>query len=171
MKMSSIFLGIIVILSAGCIAENFKLEKLSKSAQYDIHIQNVRKEYDCIVKNFMVEMPCTLVEIEFQNKIDKDIHIAIRKLAIVTSDGSQYGIYSIFSGLLNELCRESYNDLQDGFYLFPGAKKDIYLCFPVIKKDKEPILYLEVHKDGNIQNFKFNLTKYLVEEVQEEGEG
>jgi len=152
-----ILLGLAVF-SAGCLA--------NKLAPYDVSIVEVRQENKCVRQLFGGNdyIPCLFVKIQVKNNHGNSMHFTLRKHAIVTADGTQYGKYAGYFGTgggLYEPCMNSLDLIGLGFELFPGAKKEINLCFPLVTKEQQPILYIGLEENGNLREFKFDLADYM----------
>jgi len=176
---------LILILNSGCIEKengkitinldkiketDFEKAKIPTLKPYELRIVEVRVEPKCLQKisEYNKYDPCLFIKIEIENNQDKSRHYAIVKHAIVTKDGQQFGKYTGmmgFGGGLYEPCQESLDIFGEGFELFPGAKKETNLCFPLVSKNQSPILYIGIAEgigeNRKLKEFSFELSEYL----------
>lgn len=176
-----ISIGLIAIVS-GCIGgQDSKVSETAKpiptvqttaiqtavqTAGYQIQVTEAKNLQGCVFKKMQMT-PCTLVSIEFSNNNKESINFYLNKEAIVTNDGKQLvGIIDDRGTSINPTC----NFPHPSFELFPGARKNIDICYPSVGEQDNPILHIGVlinNKPGTDirsaeqKEFKFDLTPYL----------
>lgn len=137
-----------------------------QTSGYQIQVTEAENLQGCVEQELQMT-PCTLVSIEFSNNNKESVNFDLNKDAVVTKDGRQLvGIIDDRGTGINPTC----NYPHPSFELFPGARKNVSICYPSVGKQDNPILYIGVlinYKLGTDirsveqKEFKFDLTPYL----------
>ncbi len=125
---------------------------------YDVNITEAVILKDCFDISLDTKSPCLLVNLDIKNNQNDSITFELTGRTIVTKDGKQLekygGLYS--TRQLNPKC-----DTENFFKLFPNADKKVGVCFPIVRKDEEPVMYLGVTANGKQKEHNFDLASYL----------
>ena len=168
MKLLIAILILSTVLIAGC------TQTISNTVpkEYSIKITSAEILPDCLWNSMYggIHNNCTDIVIEISSESDSSFDVILNKFAIVLKDGNQINMRR--SGLDNDRCygNQLYY-LRGGFTVFPNAKKNIDLCFDVLKKEDSPKLYVGLLYNykmdaygqitGDQREYSFDLAPYL----------
>lgn len=176
---------LLTIATVGCITSTdgkiiADISKISpRSYGYGLWIKEVKYIHDCVEVSFgKTYVPCLFINLEITNNQKESFYFAMDKGVIVTKDGKQYYKYGLLgefyssSRLSYKPCVDSFRDLfVGGDSLFPSARRDIGLCFPLVSVNDNPKFYVGVviGEDigvvgtgrGQAKEHSFDLTNYL----------
>ena len=137
--------------------KNF-IERNFKPPNYEFQILDAVNLKDCVENSLDSKQPCFLVNLDMKNSQNDSITFEITTRTIVTGNGKQLdkygGLYN--TRLLNELC-----DTPNFFKLFPNANKKVGICFPMVTKEDDPVLYVSVTANGKQKEHSFDLSPYI----------
>ena len=97
------------------------------------------------------------VNFEIQNIQSSSISYGINKLAIVTNKGEQYGMVRAIASFGGSItppkdCSDSYDlGALKPNSLFPNAKEQFTICFESFTKEDEPMFYIGVISDAEVE--------------------
>ena len=125
---------------------------------YELQVTGVKYLKDCIQISIDKRDSCILVNLEMKNNYSERIDFEIMGKAVVTKDGRQLerygGLYNTKE--LNGLC-----DTDVYYKVFPGVRTVTGMCFPVVNKDDEPVLYIKISANGKWKEHSFDLVPYF----------
>jgi len=133
-------------------------DKIFKPPNYEIEMIDVTSLKDCFDINPDTKSPCLLVNLDIKNNQNDGITFELKGRTIVTRDGKQLEKYG---GLYNTRQLNSFCDTENFFKLFPGANKKVGVCFPVVRKNEDPVIYIEVTANGKQKEHNFDLSPYI----------
>jgi hypothetical protein len=138
------------------ISGNISLSK--PPPDYELQVTEVKYLKDCIQVSIDKRDSCILVNLEMRNNHSERIDFEMMGKAIVTKDGRQLerygGLYNTKE--LNGLC-----DTDVYYKVFPGARTVTGMCFPMVGKGDEPVLYIKMSANGKWKEHNFDLTPYI----------
>lgn len=134
------------------------IDKYFKPPEYKFEIIEAVKLKDCVQNSFDNKDSCLLVNLDIKNDENDSVSFEITERTIVTKDGRQIEKYG---GLLNTRELNGLCDTPNYFKLFPNANKKVGICFPEVRKDEMPIMYIGVTANGKRQEHSFDLTSFL----------
>lgn len=137
--------------------ENFS-EKISRQTiDYQLQVTEVRRLNACVEKAYGEREPCLYVNLELKSNHKESAGFKITRKVIITKDGRQLdrygGLFEIKE--LDKLC-----DSSTSFRVYPGARKDIGMCFPTVSKNDRPVLYVGI-STGEEKEYSMDLTPYI----------
>ncbi len=125
---------------------------------YEFKVTDVRLLKDCIQESFDTKESCLMVNVEIKNNNSESVDFDVAGKTIVTKDGRQLerygGLYNTKE--LNGLC-----DTDSYYRLFPNARRSVGMCFPLVGKSDEPIVYFRVIANGKQKEHRFDLTPLI----------
>ena len=140
------------------IAYNNFIDRNFKPPNYEFQVIDAVNLKDCVDNSLDSKQPCLMVNLDMKNSQNDSITFEITTRTIVTGNGKQLdkygGMYN--TRQLNELC-----DTPNFFKLFPNANKKVGICFPVVTKEDDPVLYVSVTANGKQKEHNFDLTPYI----------
>ena len=138
------------------ISGNISLSK--PPPDYELQVTEVKYLKDCIQVSIDKRDSCILVNLEMKKNYSERIDFEIMGKAVVTKDGRQLerygGLYNTKE--LNGLC-----DTDVYYKVFSGARTVTGMCFPIVGKGDEPVLYIKMSANGKWKEHNFNLTPYF----------
>lgn len=167
----------LLLLISGCNFISSMQEKIPgevSAREYDIKIKSIETTYNCV--GLFEQKTCSIINLEITSKASESISLALNEYAIVLGDGTQFGLYTGAMGFGGGLPDRCYIPLEKGISLFPNAKQSISLCFPEIKRESSPMLYLgflynyqeeygealfDIKRTGEQRRHTFNITPFL----------
>lgn len=125
---------------------------------YELEVTEVRYLKDCIQVSIDKRDSCLLVSLEMRNNHSERIDFEMMGKAVVTRDGRQLerygGLYNTKE--LNGLC-----DTDVYYKVFPGARTATGMCFPMVGKGDEPVLYIKMSANGKWKEHNFDLAPHI----------
>lgn len=173
-------IGFMAVVS-GCIAgQNSKVSETAKliptaqltEAKYleDCITTPYTDKYGNYISDTQNTTPCNLVSIEFINHNEESNIFSLDGVSIVTKDGRQLytinemGIVDEVNGRVISVVKNKEVCNQNTFFkLIPGEYQNVTICYPLVRKEDNPILYMKVRNNNNEQKeFIFDLTSYQI---------
>lgn len=134
------------------------IDKNFKPPDYEINITEAVTLKDCYEISLDTKSPCLLINMNIRNNQNESITFELKGKTIVTKDGRQLDKYG---GLYNTKQLNTKCDTENFFKLFPNADKKTGICFPPVRKDEDPVMYLGITANGKQKEHNIDLTPYL----------
>ncbi len=129
--------------------------KISKPPpDYELHVTEARYLKECIEITIDKKEPCLFVNLEIFNNHSERVDFEMAGKTIVTGDGKQIERYG---GLFNTKQLNGECDSSVYFKLFPNARTNTGLCFPIVDKSDDPVMYIKMIANGNQKEHNFDL--------------
>jgi len=113
---------------------------------------------ECVDNSLDTKQPCLLVNLDLKNRQNNSIAFELTTRTIVTGNGKQLekygGLYN--TRQLNALC-----DTPNFFKLLPNANTNVGICFPLVTKEDQPIMYISLMANGKPKEHSFNMTSLI----------
>lgn len=140
------------------VSYNNFIDTYFKPPEYKFQIIEAVKLKDCVENSYEFKDSCLLVNLDIKNDENDSISFEITERTIVTKDGKQIDKYG---GLLNTRELNGLCDTPNFFKLFPNANKKVGICFPAVRKDEMPVMYIGVTANGKRTVHTFDLTSFI----------
>ncbi len=125
---------------------------------YELRVTEVKYLKECIEIAIDKEEPCHLVNLEMFNNYSERVDFEITGKTIVTKDGKQIERYG---GVFNTKQLNGQCDSSVYFKLFPNARTTTGMCFPLISKSDDPVMYIKLLANGKQKEHSFELAPYI----------
>lgn len=140
------------------IAYNNFIDRNFKPPNYEFRVLDAVNLKDCVDNSMDSKQPCLLVNLDMKNAQNDSITFEITTRTIVTGNGKQLDKYG---GLYNTRQLNEFCDTPNFFKLFPNANKKVGICFPMVTKEDDPVLYVSVTANGKQKEHSFDLVPYI----------
>ncbi len=133
-------------------------DRIFKPPDYEVKLVDASNLKNCFESSPDTESPCLLVDLDIRNNQDDSITFELTGRTIVTGDGRQL---DKFGGLYNTRQLNSKCDTENFFKLFPKASKKVGICFPSVRKNENPVMYVGITANGKQKEHNFDLGSYI----------